>query len=116
MSLPDAFSLERLYDGEGNMTLSTLVMPLADGTRITWKTDGTTASLRAEKQERSLEVSCPENAGGTVEGTFAIKTPEGSWSGRYQLILSMGAVYEDEDASGRKRRQQGEMSLVIVPD
>ena len=116
MSLPDTFSLERLYDGEGNMTLSTLVMPLADGTCITWKTDGTTASLRAEKEGKALEISWPENADGTVEGTFALQTPEGSWSGRYQLILSMGAVYEDEDALGRKRRQQGEMSLVIVPD
>ncbi|MBQ9299259.1 MAG: hypothetical protein IJ214_01990 [Clostridia bacterium] len=115
MELPEKMVFSRLYDHDGALERTTLRLPLADGGVLVWEMAGDTNTYGLEKDDSWLRVSVNALSAGSWQGDFSVKQAAQSYAGQYQLFVSMEPVYEDENADGRERRQNGVITLLITP-
>lgn len=116
MELPGDFVLERRGGGEDGAERVTASFPLAEGSTVSWTQAGKIDVVRLESADLTAEISLQGALESGLTGSFSLKSGETERSGQYQLTASQQPVYEDEDSTGRARRQQGAASLILMPD
>lgn len=116
MTLPGEFILDRRGGADGDMERLAASFPLAAGVTLHWEQAGGVNILRLETPAFTAEISLQGAPETGLSGAFSYKGGGQTVSGKYQLTASLGQVYEDEDSSGRSRRQRGSVSLIVTPD
>ncbi len=115
MELPENLLLTRRYDPDGNLLLTSLRLPLANGAVLSWENDGRTDTLGIEKGDSAARVGVEPLDENSRQGSFSLRRGGKTYEGSYQLFVSMEPVYEDENETGRYRRQNGTITLLISP-
>ena len=116
MQLPGEFVLDRRYDTAGELDRLEAAFPLPGNITLHWSRTGSVDILRLETPGFTAEISLTGALAEGLSGAFSLKTGETAYSGKYQLTAALTPVYEDEDESGRGRRQKGDLSLILQPD
>ena len=116
MQLPGEFVLDRRYDAEGELERLEASFPLPGGITLHWSQAGSIDILRLETPAFTAEIGLTGAIASGLSGSFSLKLQEAAYSGKYQLTADLQPVYEEEDATGRSRRQNGAWSLIIQPD
>jgi len=116
MQLPGEFVLDRRYDTAGELDRLEAAFPLPGNITLHWSRTGSVDILRLETPGFTAEISLTGALAKGLSGAFSLKTGEAAYSGKYQLTAALTPVYEDEDESGRGRRQKGDLSLILQPD
>lgn len=115
MELPEKMVFSRLYDHEGALERTTLRLPLANGGVLVWEMTGQADTYGFEKDGNALRISVDAGVETGWQGDFSAVWNQRRFAGRYQLFASMEPVYEDENAEGRQRRQNGVITLLLTP-
>lgn len=116
MTLPEDFTLTRGYNAEGDQQQMALRLPLPDGTVLSWVQEAQQDTFGFEHGDTRVSLSVQGDAGTGWQGRFEAADSERRYAGQYQLFAEMQPMYEDEDADGRQRRQNGTATLLITPE
>ena len=115
MTLPGDFVLSRSFLPDGGLESLSLSMPLPDGTALLWEQRDGADIYGLDRGDLSLRLSVQGDAAGGWQGDFSFTAGETRLAGGYQLFASLEPVYEEEDGTGRQRRQNGALTLLITP-